>query len=65
MTAHEIGSTLTQHACSKKPFNDCEEKFQRHVEAAAADQNLGSDKQDLWCRVLQVSFVRSHQWKHL
>lgn len=41
------------HACSKSAFNQCEDTFQRHVQAVAQYKD-DEDKQDLWCQVLQV-----------
>lgn len=54
MTINDLGSTV-KHACSKTAFNQCEDKFQRHVKAVAAFQDESEDKQDLWCEVLEVN----------
>lgn len=54
MSINDLGTT-TKHACSKIAFSDCEDRFQRHVKAAAAFEDKSDDKQDLWCQVLQVS----------
>lgn len=42
--------------CNKKAFDTCQGRFQKHVQAVSAD-NHATDKQDLWCEVLSVSYL--------